>query len=218
MGIVLSLLFLSACSDEEIAWNPYNNWESRNASWYEQVSDTARTAIAKAKAQYGDAWEEHCQWRQFKSLRMSAGYDTKDMCDSICVKILKSGDREAANAVCPLYSDTVRVNYRGWLMNATYENNQGERYEQMQIFDQSYFGAFDESLCAPSKMAVSVAVDGFGTALQYMIPGDDWLVYIPQKLAYGAKESSAVPAYSTLLFRLNLVAVYHPGTKVPSWK
>ena len=60
--------------------------------------------------------------------------------------------------------------------------------------------------------------EGFGTALQYMVKGDDWLVYIPSELAYGEKDSEAIPAYSTLLFRIHLMGVYESGTGVPEWK
>ena len=49
--------------------------------------------------------------------------------------------------------------------------------------------------------------EGFGTALQYMVPGDDWMVYIPSELAYGSTASSAIPAYSTLLFRIHMVGI-----------
>ena len=57
-------------------------------------------------------------------------------------------------------------------------------------------------------MSVSGTVEGYCTALQYMVEGDDWLVYIPEKLAYAEKESSVIPAYSTLLFRLKMERVF----------
>lgn len=219
VSVVLSFLFLSACTDEEEgAWDPYANWQTRNAAWFEQLGDSARTAIARAKAQYGDDWENHCEWRMFKSLRRSPGYNSRNLVDSICVKVVKSGNRQGDNVASPLYTDTVRVDYRGYLMNTTYEKADGSQYDQMLIFDQSYFGEFNEQTCAPAKMAVGGTVEGFCTALQYMVPGDIWMVYIPQELAYGESSTGDVPAYSTLLFKLHLAAVYHPGTKVPAWK
>ena len=50
-------------------------------------------------------------------------------------------------------------------------------------------------------------VEGFQTALQYMAEGDDWMVYIPAKLAYNEKSSNAIPAYSTLLYHLYIEKV-----------
>ena len=50
---------MASCSETDDTWDPYTNWQARNAAWYEQVSDSARTAIAQAKAQYGEEWEAH---------------------------------------------------------------------------------------------------------------------------------------------------------------
>lgn len=208
---------MTSCSEETKAWDPYDNWQMRNAEWFEQVTDSARTAIAEAKAKYGDDWEEHCQWRRYKSLQLSSTHVGDDATDSICVKVLKRGQR-GEGVESPIYSDTVRVSHRGWLMNTTYQTGDGTRYESMYVFSQSYYGQFDSATCAPGKMSVSGTIEGFGTALQYMVPGDDWLVYIPQQMAYGALSQGEIPAYSTLLFHLNLAAIYHVGTTVPSWK
>ena len=43
-------------------------------------------------------------------------------------------------------------------------------------------------------------------AVQQMVAGDTWEVYIPAKLGYGDYESGFIPAYSTLIFEINLVA------------
>ena len=51
-----------------------------------------------------------------------------------------------------------------------------------------------------------------------MVKDDDWMVYIPCDLAYGAESSSSIPAYSTLLFRIHLMGVYESGSGVPEWK
>lgn len=219
-GLCLStiLLGLAACSSEESIWDPYSNWQSRNDAWFEQVSDSARTAIAKAKAQYGDQWEEHCEWRQFKTLRKSADYNTGNPHDSICVKIVQRGDKNAAGAISPFYNDTIYSSHRAWLMNTTYENADGTHYDRMRVISQTYYGDFNAEVCAPVKMSVASTIDGFSTALQYMIPGDDWYIYIPQELGYGANAKDMIPAYSTLLYRLHVAAVYREGTKVPDWK
>ena len=66
-------------------------------------------------------------------------------------------------------------------------------------------------------MRPSTAVKGFGTAMQNMHVGDRWRVYIPAELAYGSTSTSAIPAHSTLIFELELLAYYRKGTGVPSW-
>jgi FKBP-type peptidyl-prolyl cis-trans isomerase len=50
-------------------------------------------------------------------------------------------------------------------------------------------------------------VPGFTHALERMRPGDDWIVWIPPELAYGAKDSGPIPANSVLRFRIALHSV-----------
>lgn len=207
--ILLFGLLVSSCSETNDAWDPYSNWQARNDAWFRQVADTARTAIQQAKVLYGDKWEEKCDWRMFKSFRKSAD-SPGVLTDSICVRILTRGE----GSVSPCFSDSVRVNLRGWIMETEYLNDAGELEPSMAVFVQNYFGAFNPQTAAPQLMSVQNTIEGYGTALQYMVSGDDWLVYIPQELAYGAKDSETIPAYSALLYRLNLVGVFISG----EWK
>ena len=210
---LLLLLLLASCTEKDDAWNPYYNWEARNAAWFVQIADSARTAIGQAKAQYGSAWEDHCQWRMFKTLLKSASVQGP-LTDSICVHILAHG----TDTLSPTLSDKVRLNFRGWTMPTEYETDEGTRESSMAVFTQTYYGDYNPVTAAPQLMDVSGTIEGFSTALQYMVKGDDWLVYIPQQLAYREKGSDAIPAYSTLLFRLHLVEEYKIGTDVPEWK
>lgn len=215
---IVSVVAICSCS-ESSEYTPYSNWKARNAAWYAQITDSARTAIAQAKAQYGDLWEEHCEWRRYKTLLKAQDYDTGLYTDSICVRIVQSGEK---GQYSPVWTDTVRLDFRGWLMPATYHlynsDNQEVDSVMQEVFSQSYYGVFDEHTAAPQLMALGSTVEGFSTALQYMVPGDDWLVYVPQQMAYGSTASDAIPAYSTLLFRLHLVAVYPTNSGIPDWK
>ena len=56
------------------------------------------------------------------------------------------------------------------------------------------------------------------TAVQYMVKGDDWMVYIPEQLAYGSTASDAIPAYSTLLYRIRIELVHKSGMGMPGWR
>ncbi len=207
-----------ACSESEDEYDPYYDWQERNAEWFRQITDSARTAIAEAKALYGDDWEAHCDWRRYKSLLKAQDHDSGKATDSICVHILTRG----TGTISPSWTDTVRVNFRAWLMPTTYQvyNSQNVLVDSVmqEVFTQTYYGTYDEQTAAPQLISMGSTIEGFSTALQYMVEGDDWNVYIPQELAYGSSSSSAVPAYSTLLFRLCLVAVYPTNSGVPSWK
>ncbi len=216
-AITASLAFV-ACDENEDEYDPYTNWQERNEAWFLSITDSARTAIAEAQALYGDAWEEHCEWRRYKSLLRDQAYDSGLYTDSICVRIIDNG----TGTYSPTFSDTVRINYRGWLMPAVYKryNSQNVEVDSLlqEVFGQTYYGEFNAETAAPSLMAVSSTIEGFSTALQYMVAGDDWMVYMPQELGYGTSSSSSVPAYSTLQFRIHLVAVYASNSGVPDWK
>lgn len=211
-------LFIASCSEDEAAYDPYANWQVRNEAWYRSVADSARTAIAEARAQWGDAWEDHCQWRMFKTLYQAQDYNTGKLTDSVCVRIETRG----TGTYSPAWTDTVRISFRGWMMPATYrlynENNVEVDSVMQEIFSQTYFGPYDKETAAPQLSAVTPFVEGFNTALQYMVKGDDWNVYIPHQLAYGSSDNGTIKAYSTLLFRIQLVDVYPCGSGVPDWK
>jgi len=209
----LGLLVLASCSENEDVWDPYYDWQARNTEWFLEVADSARTAIAQAKAAYGDDWEYHCDWRMYKGLKHSADY-VGPVTDSICVHVLTRG----TGSVNPAFTDSVRVNFRGWTLQTEYANDAGGYDSYQAVFTQTYYGTFNPETAAPQMMSVGGTVEGFGTALQYMVEGDDWLVYIPETMAYGEKDSDAIPPYSTLLYRLNLVGIYESGEKVPDWQ
>ena len=206
-------LILCSCSETDEQWDPYYNWEARNVEWFEQVADTARTSISEAKALFGEQWEEHCDWRMFKTY-MKAADVQGPLTDSICVRILSRGQ----GAMSPCYNDSVRINFRGWIMPTEYMDDAGKLSTSQSVFSQTYYGTYNPLTAAPQVLCVNGTVEGFCTALQYMVEGDDWLVYIPQQMAYGSAASSTIPAYSTLLFRISLIGVYENGSGVPDWK
>ncbi len=214
LTIVASLLLagicLTACSEDTDDFDAYADWKTRNEVWFAAVADSARTAIQAARQTYGDQWEEHCQWRMMRSLLKSPATTGGATTDSICVRILSRGE----GLVSPCFTDTVRIHFRGWLMPTTTADGATEE----RVFTQTYYSDFSSETAAPQVGCVSNFKAGFSTALQYMVTGDDWMVYIPTDLFYGATNSTAVPAYSAARFRISLVGIYPAGTKVPAWK
>lgn len=210
LSFVLAFGLLS-CEDESGTYEAYANWQERNESWFAQIADSARSAIRLARQTYGNDWEQHCDWRMYKALDKSPTFDSKLTTDSICVRILNRGQGTSS----PLFTDSVRINYRGWLMPTTDAN--GNREEK--VFDQSYYGSFNSATAAPLKFGVGALVSGFSTALQYMVVGDEWMVYIPHQLAYGSTATDGgIPAFSTLRFRVQLMGIYPKGSVVPEWR
>ena len=65
---------------------------------------------------------------------------------------------------------------------------------------------FDSSFARGEPLTGDVDgfVPGFGEALKLMRPGDEWIVWIPPALGYGAEATGPIPANSVLRFRLAL--------------
>lgn len=207
--LIVPLLLLASCKDSEAESNVRQNWPERNVQWFAEVYDAARAEIETAKAQYGSDWEKHCDWRVYKTLLKSQDVQGPPS-DYVVCKINEKGDGDWS----PAYTDSVRLYYRGWIMDDNYPASK----DNMTVFSQTYYGEFNPATAAPVAMAASALVEGFTTAIQYMVEGDDWSVYIPSELAYGAKASDAIPAYSTLLFRIRVERVHKSGTGMPGWR
>ena len=207
--LIVPLVLLASCKDSEAESNVRQNWPERNVQWFAEVYDAARAEIETAKEQYGSDWEKHCNWRVYKTLLKSQDVQGPPS-DYVVCKINEKG----AGDWSPAYTDSVRLYYRGWIMDDNYPASK----DNMTVFSQTYYGDFNPATAAPVAMAASALVEGFTTAIQYMVEGDDWSVYIPSELAYGAKASDAIPAYSTLLFRIRVERVHKSGTGMPGWR
>src|SRR5204863_409179 len=97
--------------------------------------------------------------------------------------VMKEGTGET-----PKLTDTVRVNYRGRLINGT-------------EFDSSAKHGPD-----PAKFPVNGVVKGWTEALQLMKVGSKYQLFIPSNLAYGERAVSPdLGANSTLIFEVELM-------------
>ena len=193
IGILLSL-FLTACSETEDAASEFENWQERNETYFNNIYNRAKSGSSDLKI--------FTKWSMNDAAATNAD-------DHIVVQVLESG----SGSGCPMYTDSVQVHYRGRLMPT-------DSYADGFVFDQSYTGTFNKATLKPASFAVSSLVDGFTTALMNMHIGDHWRVYIPYNLGYGTTppSSSGIPAYSTLIFDIALVAYYRPGADIPDWK
>ena len=206
LAIFLILPVLTACSEEETPDLDYYNWAQRNTAYFTETLSGAKTAVSAAKAAYGIDWEDHCDWRVYRSYLKSDNSNIAST-DSICVKIVERG---AGNG-CPLYTDSVRVNYIGRTMPTV-------SYPDGRVFDHSGLysapeDVFHPDYSTPTGLLVSNTVDGFTTALQQMHIGDRWLVYMPAEMGYGASDVNAVlRGGSTLIFEIQLVAYCRAGS------
>jgi len=107
------------------------------------------------------------------------------------------------------------VQYTGWYKidwtkPDTYTDEDGKLIKNKQIFDST---ANRGNIPSTLKVATSInpydggIIDGFSTALQHMDVGDKWEVWIPWQLGYGSSASGTIPAYTTLVFEIELVSI-----------
>jgi len=103
-------------------------------------------------------------------------------------KVVRSGP---ADGLRPKLGDEVKVNYEGKLVDG-------------RVFDSSYQRG------VPAAMPLKGLIKGWQEALQLMRPGDEWILYIPPELGYGAEGAGEIPPGAALIFRIELIGVL-PG-------
>ena len=102
----------------------------------------------------------------------------------IYYKILETGEGN----VSPTLRSIVTVHYQGTLIDG-------------KEFDNSYKRNY------PEAFRLCDVIDGWQIALQQMHIGDKWIIYIPYEKGYGSKASGSIPAYSTLIFEVELLNI-----------
>ena len=107
-----------------------------------------------------------------------------EISQGVLVKIIKSGEGDR----CPRLGNVITVNYKGSLING-------------KIFDNSWERGY------PEAFRLSDLIVGWQIALTQMHVGDHWLIYIPWEAGYGSRANGPIPAYSTLIFEVELVAI-----------
>lgn len=124
---------------------------------------------------------------------------------SIMYKVLKASE---TNGATPYFTDQVKVLYTGWFKRDW--SNEKDKYEDEKgnlINNKIIFESTDYNNYLPSLFYVKNSVDGFATALQHMRVGDKWEVWIPWRMGYGSSKTDYIPAYTTLVFEIELVDI-----------
>lgn len=210
LTLLSASVLMSSCKDDDGDEEEYANWQSRNDAYFGSIRTLALDSIRQAKTRYGNSWTAHCNWRSYLCYSLDSTITNKST-DSIYVEIIRRGN----GAGCPLSTDSCRLYYRGRLIPSA-------SYPEGYVFDHTgqsskFEKVFDHKTAVPGLIRPSTSVKGFGTALQNMHIGDLWRVYIPYTLGYNTAGSNSVPAYSTLIFEIELYAYYRSGVNVPVW-
>ena len=191
--ILLSLLFtqcllLFTSCDETEEVNKYADWRNRNEAFIDSLK---RVYDAKTDPE----------------LIQIIPYAEKNY--PIYAKKLKT----VTSGETPLYTDSVTVFYRGMLIDeavfgaATTPHYYTKLYQSLDVFDKNFEGEEPNAFESPTKFFVNGVVAGWREVLQRMKVGERWEVYIPWQQGYGSSVSGTIPAYSTLIFDVNLVSI-----------
>ena len=200
---IISMTSCSESNEEE----EFANWQSKNESYFTQIYTQAETAIKS-----GDN-----SWKIIPVYSKDATA-AKYMSDYIVAHV----ETEGTGTESPIYSDQVRVHYRGNFIPSKSHSNGFQ-------FDSSWTGEYNLKTMMPSSFSVSGTILGFTTALMNMHKGDRWTVYVPYNLAYGTSDytpkdsqgnvtGSTIPAYSMLKFDLTLIDFIHKGESFPTFQ
>jgi len=113
----------------------------------------------------------------------------KSFPDGLQYKVVRQGPGEGPN---PRPQDLVKVHYEGKLTDGF-------------VFDSSY----DRG--APAVFTLRGLVPAWIEALQQMKAGDEWTLWGPPELGYGAEAKGPIPANSVMIFRIELIGVAPQG-------
>jgi FKBP-type peptidyl-prolyl cis-trans isomerase FkpA len=95
---------------------------------------------------------------------------------------------EAGDGPKPVAEDTVKVHYKGTLLDGT-------------EFDSSYGRG------EPAVFPLNRVIAGWTEGVQLMPVGSKYKFYIPSELAYGTRNTGSIPANSTLTFEVELLSI-----------
>ena len=151
----------------------------------EAAQEYTRTAMETIKAK---ALAEKYADYKAENEKFLAENKTKDgvktTASGLQYKVITEGKGEIPADTCK-----VKVNYKGTLIDGT-------------EFDSSY------KRNEPSTFRANQVIKGWTEALTMMPVGSKWELYIPQELAYGARESgNQIKPFSTLIFEVELLGI-----------
>nr|WP_302829964.1 FKBP-type peptidyl-prolyl cis-trans isomerase [uncultured Bacteroides sp.] len=110
--------------------------------------------------------------------------EVKELAAGILYRVLETGQGGAT----PRLNSVVSVHYKGTLINGREFDNSWKRN-------------------CPEAFRLNEVIEGWQIALQQMHIGDYWMVYIPYKVGYGTRANGPIPAFSTLIFEIQLLGI-----------
>lgn len=211
-GFVVLCFMLSfgfvACNDDDDIPDSNSEWALQNDAYLDSiVNEATANRIAGEEGKDGDIVPVRREnivkdkW-SIKRYATQSGEDdsflfTPNKLQRVYIKWIEDYNTPDAEEIYPMYTDSVKVCYRG-------------KYYNGSIFDSNYSGDFDPDRVEPVTFALSEVVAGWASALMYMPVGTRAEIYIPYTLGYGVYGRGDIPGYTTLVFDVYLDKVVHP--------
>lgn len=190
------MLAFSSCKETK-EFDDHANWQKRNSEFIESIA--IKCDLNSQQYSEISSIPEGTPFRLL-SFKLDPNKTFGNGSYVYCEIITKG-----TGSVSPQYTDSVRINYRVRLIPTDY-------YPEGQVVDQSFkTQSLDPSVNIPASFAVRGVIEGVTTALMHMHCGDYWRLYIPSDLAYGSNDNGIIPAYSTLIFEINLTELARTG-------
>lgn len=156
---------------------------------YDNANHYFRTTRVAAENKKNEAYKaDNEQWLE----KNKSQEGVRTLPSGLQYKVLKEGNGAVAKK-----DDNVTVRYEGHTIDGN-------------TFDSSYKRTPDTSTFRPDQV-----IKGWTEALCMMPEGSKWMLYIPQELAYGARQAGQIKPYSTLVFTVEVVKVT-PKAEAPA--
>lgn len=150
------------------------------------MSQLQRELQAAQQAKAASAAEDNRRAGQEFLTRNKLRADVNTLPSGLQYEVLHAGTPGAAS---PRLTDRVTTHYHGTLLDGT-------------VFDSSYERG------EPATFPVNGVIAGWTEALQRMVPGAKWRLYVPSDLAYGARGAGDdIGPNATLVFDVELLKV-----------
>jgi FKBP-type peptidyl-prolyl cis-trans isomerase FklB len=148
------------------------------------LTEFEQSLSAKAEAKGKVAGEKNLKEGEAFLAGNSKKEGVKTTASGLQYKVLKAGTGKT-----PTAKDSVKVHYKGTLINGTVFDSSIERGQ-------------------PAEFGVTQVIAGWTEALQLIKVGDKWQLYIPGKLAYGERGAGEkIGPNTTLLFEVELLEI-----------
>ncbi|MEO9802430.1 MAG: FKBP-type peptidyl-prolyl cis-trans isomerase [Reichenbachiella sp.] len=149
----------------------------------EEINQVIQKKIGELKAAaHGDAKEKGEAFLAVNAVK--EGVTT--LASGLQYEIIESGD---AAGTKPELTSNVTTHYTGSLIDGKVFDSSVQRGE-------------------PATFPVNGVIAGWTEALQLMVPGDKWKLFIPFNLAYGERGAGAdIPPFAALIFDIELISI-----------